>query len=138
MWIQDALGMDTYQLNSAAGRGAARTGRGTPGGQRRRGQCGRGRHTGRLEQRRPHPGGPQRHCGPFWRARRSGNLTTLEPGLTPGFRTVASAIAANPTAALLPVQVTYYMGMLGSTPARMFMSSGSSAGSAAGVGPWRT
>ena len=29
------------------------------------------------------------------------------------------------------MQVTYYMGMLGSTPARMFMSSGSSAGSGA-------
>ena len=38
--------------------------------------------------------------------------------------TVATSVAANPTAALLPVQATYYMGMLGSTPARMFMSSG--------------
>jgi PPE-repeat protein len=43
--------------------------------------------------------------------------------------TLATGVSANPTAALLPVQVTYYMGMLGSTPARMFMSSGSSAGS---------
>ena len=46
--------------------------------------------------------------------------------------TVVSAVAANPTAALLPVQATYYAGMLGSTPARMFMSSGSSASSSAG------
>jgi hypothetical protein len=46
--------------------------------------------------------------------------------------TVATAVAANPTAALLPVQATYYAGMLGSTPARMFMSSGSSASSSAG------
>ena len=46
--------------------------------------------------------------------------------------TVVGAVVANPTAALLPVQATYYMGMLGSTPARMFMSSGSSSGSGAG------
>jgi PPE-repeat protein len=39
--------------------------------------------------------------------------------------TVAQGVVADPTAALLPVQATYYMGMLGSTPARMFMSSGS-------------
>ncbi len=45
---------------------------------------------------------------------------------------VATAVAADPTAALLPVQVTYYMGMLSSMPARMFMSSGSSASSSAG------
>jgi PPE-repeat protein len=44
---------------------------------------------------------------------------------------VATAIAANPTAALLPVQASYYMGMLASTPARMFMSSGGSSGSGA-------
>ena len=41
-----------------------------------------------------------------------------------------TAIAANPTAALLPVQGMYYMGMLGSTPARMFMSGGSGGGGA--------
>ncbi len=45
--------------------------------------------------------------------------------------TVATGVAANPTAALLPVQTSYYMGMLASTPARMFMSSGSSSGSSA-------
>src|SRR6201999_349866 len=48
--------------------------------------------------------------------------------------TVVSTIAANPTAALLPVQATYYMGMLGSTPARMFMSSGGGGASGAGAG----
>ncbi|MGB6208100.1 PPE family protein [Mycobacterium sp.] len=42
---------------------------------------------------------------------------------------VATAIAGNPSAALLPVQATYYLGMLSSTPARMFMSSGSGSGS---------
>ena len=53
-------------------------------------------------------------------------------GLTTWLGTVATAVSANPSAALLPVQATYYMGMLGSTPARMFMSSGSSASSSAG------
>jgi hypothetical protein len=43
---------------------------------------------------------------------------------------VAGGIATDPTAALLPVQVTYYMGMLGSMPARMFMSGGGGAGAA--------
>jgi PPE-repeat protein len=44
---------------------------------------------------------------------------------------VITSVVGNPTAALLPIQATYYMGMLGSTPARMFMSSG---GGGAGAG----
>jgi PPE-repeat protein len=44
---------------------------------------------------------------------------------------VTTALAANPSAALLPVQATYYMGMLGSTPARMFMSGGGGSGAGA-------
>jgi hypothetical protein len=48
--------------------------------------------------------------------------------------TAVAGIVTNPTAALLPVQATYYMGMLGSTPARMFMSSGGSSSSGAGAG----
>jgi hypothetical protein len=52
--------------------------------------------------------------------------------LTSWLGTVATGVSANPSAALLPVQVTYYMGMLGSTPARMFMSSGSGGGAAGG------
>jgi hypothetical protein len=51
--------------------------------------------------------------------------------LTSWLGTVATGVSANPSAALLPVQVTYYMGMLGSTPARMFMSGG---GGGAGAG----
>jgi PPE-repeat protein len=54
--------------------------------------------------------------------------------LTSWLGTVGTAVAADPTAALLPVQVTYYMGMLGSMPARMFMSSGSSAGGSGASG----
>ena len=42
-----------------------------------------------------------------------------------------TSAAADPSAALLPIQEAYYRGMLASTPARMFMSSGSSSGSAA-------
>jgi PPE-repeat protein len=53
-----------------------------------------------------------------------GDLGTFLP-------TVATAIAANPSAALLPIQGIYYMGMLGSTPARMFMSGGGGAAGAA-------
>jgi PPE-repeat protein len=54
------------------------------------------------------------------------NLGSWLPG-------AATAIAANPSAALLPIQATYYMGMLGSTPARMFMSGGGSGGGAGGL-----
>jgi PPE-repeat protein len=43
---------------------------------------------------------------------------------------VAQAAVADPSAALLPVQGVYYMGMLASTPARMFMSGGGSGGGA--------
>jgi hypothetical protein len=55
------------------------------------------------------------------------SLATWLPGVT-------TALAANPTAALLPVQASYYMGMLGSTPARMFMSGGSGGGAAGASG----
>jgi len=58
-----------------------------------------------------------------------GGLSATE--LTTWLGSVATSVAANPTAALLPVQATYYMGMLSSTPARMFMSSGSSSGGSA-------
>ena len=46
-------------------------------------------------------------------------------GFDAWFPGAVTAIAGNPTAALLPIQATYYMGMLGSMPARMFMSGGS-------------
>jgi PPE-repeat protein len=49
-------------------------------------------------------------------------------GLDAFLPTAVTAIAANPSAALLPIQGVYYMGMLGSTPARMFMSGGGSGG----------
>ncbi len=52
-------------------------------------------------------------------------------GLVAWLGPISASLAANPTAALLPVQVSYYMGMLASTPARMFMSSGSQSGGGA-------
>jgi PPE-repeat protein len=52
-------------------------------------------------------------------------FTGLSPWLTSVGTSLVSAISADPSAALLPVQATYYMGMLGSMPARMFMSGGS-------------
>jgi PPE-repeat protein len=57
-------------------------------------------------------------------------LTSLD-GLGAFLPAVGTALAANPSAALLPIQGVYYMGMLGSTPARMFMSGG---GGGAGAG----
>jgi len=47
--------------------------------------------------------------------------------------TVATALAANPTGALLPLEGSYYTGMLASIPARMFMGGGSGAGAGASM-----
>ncbi|WP_343571998.1 PPE family protein [Mycobacterium sp.] len=47
--------------------------------------------------------------------------------------TVATALAANPEGALLPLQGGYYGGMLASIPARMFMGSGGGAGAGPSV-----
>ena len=136
MWIQDALGMDTYQQAStgassglppqtaaplvtsgsqAAPAAAAATAAATPAATG-------GDAIGQL-------------------ALAIAEIFGYVPGATDAVPTVATlgsfidtaalSIAANPSAALLPVQASYYMGMLGSTPARMFMSSGSSSGAGA-------
>ena len=132
MWIQDALGMDTYNLNSTGASAALPAQTAAP-------LATSGSNALAAAAAAPASsttdtlivsilnavaalfGGP---------ASGDGALTTLANFDTwlPG---VVSAIAANPTAALLPVQATYYMGMLGSTPARMFMSSGGGSGSGA-------
>jgi PPE-repeat protein len=132
MWIQDALGMDTYNLNSTGASSALPTQTAAP-------LVTSGAQAAAAD---PKPlvdpgtdalltsvlnaiaalfGGP---------ASGTGSLTDLA-GFNAWLPTVVGAIAGNPTAALLPVQATYYMGMLGSTPARMFMSSGSGGGSGA-------
>jgi PPE-repeat protein len=130
MWIQDALGMDTYNLNSTGASSALPTQTAAP-------LVTSGAQAAAAD---PKPlvdpdslivsllnavaalfGGP---------ASGTGSLTSLGD-FTTWLPSVVSAVAANPTAALLPVQATYYMGMLGSTPARMFMSSGGGGGSGA-------
>ena len=131
MWIQDALGMDTYQVGSQQAAALP-----------------------------AHTAAPQVANGALAPAATapataaSTSATTIIGSLLTDFAqlfgvsgdsavsggsldllgylsTLATGVSADPTAALLPVQATYYMGMLGSTPARMFMSSGSSAGSGA-------
>lgn len=135
MWIQDALGMDTYHQNSTGASAAlpaqtaaplvtsgsqampaaAASAAADPGT-----QLGVGILTAIAELFGYVPG--------------STGLTSLTPAaLGAWLPTVATAIAANPSAALLPVQATYYMGMLASTPARMFMSGGSGGGASGTV-----
>jgi PPE-repeat protein len=134
MWIQDALVMDTYQMNSNAAS--------TLPAQTAAPQVASGAMPAAASAAVPADttsdaiavallnalvnlfgysatatGGP-------------GALTSLA-GFNAWIPGVATAIAANPSGALLPVQAAYYMGMLGSTPARMFMSSGSSSSSSA-------
>jgi PPE-repeat protein len=132
MWIQDALGMDTYQVNSHAASAlpaqvaapqvasgadpAAAVAAAAPADATSEALL-----VAVLNAIAALFGGP---------ASGQGALTSLA-GFDAWLPTVVSTIAGNPTAALLPVQATYYLGMLSSTPARMFMSSGSSSGSSA-------
>jgi PPE-repeat protein len=133
MWIQDALTMDTYQVNSqqaaalpaqtaapqvASGAVANAAAAATPADSTST------ILTGLLGDLADLFGASATTGG-------AGPATLSAADLTSWLGTLATGIAANPTAALLPVQATYYLGMLGSTPARMFMSSGSSASSAA-------
>jgi PPE-repeat protein len=130
MWIQDALGMDTYQVNSQAATtlpaqvAAPQVASGaTPAAAVAAADPGDATTIiGGLLQDLAFLFGDSGATAP---ALDSSSLVTWLGG-------VATAVAGNPSAALLPVQATYYMGMLGSTPARMFMSSGSSGSSAAG------
>jgi PPE-repeat protein len=133
MWIQDALGMDTYQVNSQAASAlpaqvaapqvasgaapAAAVAAAAPA------DSSEALIVAVLNAIAALFGVPQTGTG-------SAVLGSLS-GFDAWLPSVATAIAGNPSAALLPVQATYYMGMLGSTPARMFMSSGSSSGSSA-------
>jgi PPE-repeat protein len=132
MWIQDALGMDTYNLNSTGASSALPTQTAAPlvtSGSNALAAAAAapadsttdGLIVAILNAVAALFGGP---------ASGTGSLTSLGD-FTTWLPTVVGAIAGNPTAALLPVQATYYMGMLGSTPARMFMSSGSGGGSGA-------
>ena len=132
MWIQDALGMDTYQLHSTGASAALPAQTAAPlvtsGSQA-------------LAAAVPEAAGSTSGADLFLAALLQGvanlfggsgatQLTSLATFDT-WFPAAISTIAGNPTAALLPIQGTYYMGMLGSMPARMFMSGGS--GGAAGA-----
>jgi PPE-repeat protein len=131
MWIQDALGMDTYQVGSQQAAalpahtaapqvtsGANAAAAATPA------SSSSSVITGLL-------GDLAQLFGASATTGATGPAALDAGSLVSWLGLVAGGVSADPTAALLPVQVTYYMGMLGSTPARMFMSSGSSAGSGA-------
>jgi PPE-repeat protein len=133
MWIQDALGMDTYQLNSTGASGALPAQTAAP------------LVTSGAQAAAAAPASPatdslaigilEAFAELFGASPTQAALTALDPTtLGAWLPTVVSAVVANPTAALLPVQATYYMGMLGSTPGRMFMSSGGSSASGASSG----
>jgi PPE-repeat protein len=131
MWIQDALGMDTYQVNSSAATTALPAQVAAP-------QVASGASPAAVAAAASPADSTSVIEGLlgdlaelFGVAGNTGPADLTATGLTTWLGTVATGIAANPSAALLPVQATYYMGMLGSTPARMFMSSGSSSGASA-------
>jgi PPE-repeat protein len=134
MWIQDALGMDTYQVGSQQ---AAALPAHTPAPQVTSGSLAPAAAAAATPASSSSSvisgllGDFAQLFGVAAGAGGAGPQTLDAAGLTSWLGLVASGVSANPSAALLPVQVTYYMGMLGSTPARMFMSSGSSAGSGA-------
>jgi PPE-repeat protein len=131
MWIQDALTMDTYQVNSQAASalpaqsaapqvasGAVANAAATPAASSAGATSVVTGLLGDLAEL-------------FGVAGDTGPTTLGAADIVSWLGTVATAVAADPSAALLPVQTTYYMGMLSSMPGRMFMSSGSSSSSAA-------
>jgi PPE-repeat protein len=134
MWIQDALGMDTYQMNSTGASAALPAQTAAPmvtsgvdpsavAAAAAPADSTTDAIVGQLALAIAELfGAPSTTTAPTL-----ATLGTFIDGVIPG-------IVANPTAALLPVQATYYMGMLGSTPARMFMSSGSSSASGGATG----
>jgi PPE-repeat protein len=133
MWIQDALGMDTYNQASTGASGALPAQTAAP-----------------MVTSGVDPSAVAAAAVPADSSETLlvgiingiadlfgyGTLTTQTPlaslaDLGTFLPAVGTALAANPSAALLPIQGVYYMGMLGSTPARMFMSGG---GGGAGAG----
>jgi PPE-repeat protein len=132
MWIQDALGMDTYNLNSTGASAALPAQTAAP-------MVTSGSNALAAAAASPADATTDALFGQLVLA--VAELFGYTPAAGAGLPTLATfgtfldtavaGIVTNPTAALLPVQATYYMGMLGSTPARMFMSSGSGGGSGA-------
>jgi len=131
MWIQDALGMDTYQVNSSAATTALPAQVAAPQVASGAAPAAVAAAASPADSTSVIEGLLGDLAELFGVAGNTGPTDLTATGLTSWLGTVATGIAANPSAALLPVQATYYMGMLGSTPARMFMSSGSSSGAGA-------
>jgi PPE-repeat protein len=131
MWIQDALTMDTYQVNSKAASAlpaqaaAPQVASGATPAAAAVPAAAADPTTSVIEALILAVANLFGYTG-------AGPATLDATSLATWLGTVATGVAANPTAALLPVQATYYLGMLSSTPARMFMSSGSSSSSGAG------
>jgi PPE-repeat protein len=130
MWIQDALTMDTYQLNSQAASALP--------AQSAAPQVASGAVANAAAAAATPADSSTVITGLlgdlaelFGVAGNTGPATLGSTDIVSWLGTVATAVTADPSAALLPVQTTYYMGMLSSMPARMFMSSGSSSSSAA-------
>ena len=135
MWIQDALGMDTYNLNSTGASSALPTQTAAP-------LVTSGSNALAAAAAAPADSTTDglvlsiiNAVAALFGNPVSGNLGSLA-AFNSWLPTTVAAIAANPTAALLPVQATYYMGMLGSTPARMFMSSAAAAAPAPAPARW--
>jgi PPE-repeat protein len=136
MWIQDALGMDTYQLNSSSASGALPAQTAAP-------MVASGAQAAAATSAAAAPADTgvsalldQLVLGVaelFGYTPAAGAAGPTVATLGTFIDSVIPSIVSNPTAALLPIQATYYTGMLGSTPARMFMSSGSSAGAGASL-----
>jgi PPE-repeat protein len=132
MWIQDALGMDTYNLNSTGASSALPAQTAAP-------LVTSGAQAAAASSAASPADATSTVLGSLLQdiAILFGDTAATSPtdlsaaGLTSWLTPVLTAVVGNPTAALLPVQATYYMGMLGSTPARMFMSSGGGGASGA-------
>ncbi len=133
MWIQDALGMDTYQLHSTGASAALPAQTAAPmvtSGSQALAAAAVPAATGSTS-------GVDLFLAALLQgiANLFGGTGTNQLGSLAGFDTwfpaAISTIAGNPTAALLPIQGVYYTGMMGSMPARMFMGSGASAGAGA-------
>lgn len=133
MWIQDALGMDTYQMHSTGASAALPAQSAAPmvtSGSQAAAAAAPAAPTGStllLDQL-------LQAFVELFGYTPSGS-TSLVGGASLGsfLDAAGTAIAANPTGALLPIQASYYGGMLASIPARMFMSSGSTAGAGTAV-----
>ncbi|MGA7135701.1 MAG: PPE family protein [Mycobacterium sp.] len=131
MWIQDALGMDTYNQSSQAAAALPAQAAAPQVANGSLASTAVAAATPASSSSSVITGLLGDFADLFGASSLGGPADLSAGGLTTWLGGLATAASADPSAALLPVQVTYYMGMLGSTPARMFMSSGSSSGGGA-------